>query len=169
MTQLTFGYSDSEDRIWLSVSTGQRFWLTRRMLLGFLPKIAELLQKTVPGGDIPHALPAAERVALEHAEALEDNLDGQPAMTLNKETRTTSLGSGKVPPPPQLLTSLSASAKGDHCTLILRADDPEGGMKLKRIEFHRILAALVRTARNAGWDLRGIPNWLNPPVNTPPA
>jgi hypothetical protein len=162
MTQLTFGYSDSEDRIWLSVSTGRRFWLTRRMVLGFLPKIAELLEKTVPGGDIPNALPAAERVALEYIEALEDDLDGQPAMEMNKETRTTALGSSPPPAPPLLLTSLSASAKGERCSLILQPDAKDGTVSLKRLELHRLLSALIRTATNAGWDLRGLPAWLRP-------
>jgi len=162
MTQLTFGYSDSEDRIWLSVSTGRRFWLTRRMVLGFLPKIADLLEKTVPGGDIPNALPASERIALEYIEALEDGLDGLPAMEMNKETRTAALGNGPPPAPPHLLTSLSASAKGDRCSLILQPDTKDGTVSLKRLEFHRLLSALIRTATGAGWDLRGLPAWLMP-------
>lgn len=160
MTQLTFGYSDSEDRIWLSVSTGRRFWLTRRMVLGFLPKVADLLEKTVPGGDIPNALPAAERVALEYLEALEDGLDGAPAMEMNKETRTRAIGDGPPPAPPLLLTSLSASAKGERCSLILQPDSKDGTVSLKRLEFHRLLSALMRTAGGAGWDLRGLPAWL---------
>lgn len=160
MTQLTFGYSDSEDRIWLSVSTGRRFWLTRRMVLSFLPKVAELLEKTVSGGDIPNALPVAERVALEYIEALEDDLDGTPAMEVNKETRTAAIGSGPPPAPPLLLTSLSASAKGDRCSLILHPDTKDGTVSLKRVEFHRLLSALIRTAKGAGWDLRGLPVWL---------
>ncbi len=167
MTELTFGYSDSEDRIWLTVSTGRRFWLTRRMVLGFLPKIADLLEKTVPGGDIPNALPASERIALEHAEALEDGLDGAPAMEMNKDTRLGTLGSGKPPPPPHLLTSLSASAKDDRCSLILVPNTKDGSVNLKRIEFHRLISALVRTAIGAGWDPKGLPHWMYPPPPRP--
>jgi hypothetical protein len=160
MTELTFGYSDSEDRIWLSVSTGRKYWLTRRMVLGFLPKAAALLENTVAGDDIPHALPASERVALEHAEALEEGLDGKPALEVNKETRANPPGSERAPAPPLLITSLSASAKGNTCMLILQPDDKDAALTLKRIEFHRLLNALVRTARNAHWDLRGLPDWL---------
>jgi hypothetical protein len=162
MSQITFGYSDSEDRIWLSVSTGRRFWLTRRMVLGFLPKAAELLEKTVPGGDIPNALAASERVALEYIEALEDGLDGAPAMEINKETRSSAIGSSPPPAPPLLLTSLSASAKGERCSLILQPDSKDGTVHLKRLEFHRLMSALIRTARGAGWDLRGLPGWMMP-------
>lgn len=162
MTQLTFGYSDSEDRIWLSVSSGMRFWLTRRLVSGFLPKVAELLEKTVPGGDIPNALPPDQRVALEHAEALEEDLDGKPAMEVNKETRTN--GDPIPSAPPQLLTTLSVSADGTHCTLILLPDNQSGRVTLKRIEFHRLVAALLRTAKNSRWDITGLPAWMsNPP------
>jgi len=167
MTQLTFGYSDSEDRIWLSVSTGRRFWLTRRLILGFLPKVADLLERTVPGGDIPNALPAAQRVALEHAGALEENLDGTPAMDLNRDLRSIPVGTGATPAPPRLLTSLSASAKKDRCTLIMDPDTPDGRVDTRRIEFHRLMAALIRTAANAGWDLRGLPGWMQPGDGAP--
>lgn len=160
MPEITFGYSDSEDRIWISVSACGRFWLTRRMALGFLPKAAELLEKTVAGGDIPNALPAGQRVALEFEEALLEGLDGKPAMAVNKETRTEPLGAERPPPPPSLLTSLSISAGGDTCTLVLAPDIPEASIAMKRVEFHRLLGALLRSARNAGWDLRGLPEWM---------
>lgn len=164
-TQLTFGYSDSEDRVWLSLSTGRRFWMTRRMALNFLAKAAEMLEKTVPGGDIPNALPASERIALEHGEALEADLDGKPAMEVNKETRSGSPDKGTLPSPPSLLTYLTASAKGDRCSLILIPDAKDGTVHLRRIEFHRLLSALVRTVQGAGWDPRDLPDWLYPRPN----
>lgn len=163
MTEITFGYSDSEDRIWLSVSNGMRFWLTRRLASGLLPKAAELLEKTVPGGSIPNALPAEQRVALEHAEALEEDLDGKPAMELNKETRAP--GEARPAAAPRLLTTVSVSAKGDQCTLILLPNDEHGRIALRRIEFHRLLAAIVRTTHNARWDLAGLPAWLDRPAD----
>ncbi len=169
MTQITFGYSDTEDRIWLSISTGMRFWLTRRLVAGFLPKVADLLEKTVPGGDIPNALDPGQRIALEHAEAMEDDPEGKPAMELNKETRAP--GQPAPSAPPRLLTSLSFSAKGEHCTLILLPDDPKGRITLKRLEFHRLLGALVRSAHGARWQLSGLPGWLRhePPAARPNA
>jgi hypothetical protein len=160
MPDITFGYSDSEDRIWISLGSRGRYWLTRRMALGFLPKAAELLEMTVAGGDIPNALPASQRVALEFEAALQDGLDGKPAMAVNKETRTEPLGADRPPPPPSLLTTLSVSARGEAITLVLEPDRPEASITMQRVEFHRLLGALLRSARNAGWDLRGLPEWM---------
>ncbi len=61
------------------------------------------------------------------------------------------------------ISSRGASAKGDRCSLILVPDAKDGTVHLRRIEFHRLLSALVRTVQGAGWDPRDLPDWLYPP------
>lgn len=162
MTQLTFGYSDSEDRIWLSSTDGTRYWLTRRLLAGLLGPITGALEKTVPGGDIPNALPAAQRVALEHEEALADSPEGAPALAKNKETRLAGAPPSK---PPSLVASLTVQANSQRCSLIITAGREPARIDLSRLEFHRLLAALQRTTAAAGWRLPDLPHWL---TGTPP-
>lgn len=157
MTQLTFGYSDSEDRVWLSSSDGSRYWLTRRLLAGLLGPVCELLERTVPGGEIPNALPAARRIALEHEEALADSPEGRPALALNQESR----GTGMAPlRPPALVSSITFEAQAQRCALIVTAGREPARIDLNRMDFHRLLAALHRVTATAGWGLAGLPDWL---------
>lgn len=157
MTQITFGYSDSEDRIWLVSSDGARYWLTRRLLAGLLPPVTELLEKTVPGGSIPNALPANQRIRLEHQEAMVDDPDGQPALERNKETRQ----DGAAPTaPPVLVTSMTIHADESHCGLIISAGAHTARLDLNRLDFHRLLQALYQITVTASWDIGGLPDWL---------
>ncbi len=157
MTEITFGYSDSEDRVWLSSSDGTRFWLTRRLLSGLLGPITELLEKTVPGGDIPNALAPAQRVVLEHEEALADTPEGQPVIEANKETRVAGAPAGR---PPALVTSVTVQGDSNRCALILTAGSAPSRIDLNRMDFHRLLTALYQTTVNARWGLGGLPGWL---------
>jgi hypothetical protein len=156
LTELTIGYSDSEDRLWLKSSEGAKYWLTRRLLLRFIAPTAELLEKTVPGGEVPNALPVAQRIALEHAEAMADTPEGQPAMVRNKETQSTAGTSA----PPLLASGLSITADGSRCRLTILAADKENHLNLSRLDFHRILGAMALATRKAGWNLAGLPDWL---------
>ncbi|MDD5363857.1 MAG: hypothetical protein PHR30_00845 [Gallionellaceae bacterium] len=160
MTQVTFGYSDSEDRVWLSSSAGVRFWLTRRQLSGLLRPMCEILEKSVPGDDIPNALPASQRIALEHEEALADSPEGQPALEKNKETR--SAGTAPVQPP-ILATGINFQADSRHCALIITAGHEPARIDLSRMDCHRLLAALHQTSVSAGWAVAGLPGWLSGP------
>lgn len=157
MPQITFGYSDSEDRVWLSSSDGARYWLTRRLLAGLLRPVAELLEQTVPGGEIPNALPAAERIALEHEAALAEGPEGQPAMERNKETRAAGAAPGK---PPVLVTAVTCQTDPRRCALIITAGGEPARIDMNRMDFHRLLAALHRITVTAGWGLAGLPDWL---------
>lgn len=156
MTQLTFGYSQTEDRIWFSVSEGDKFWLTRRLIIGFIAPICALLEKTVPGGDFPNALAAEQRVALEHEAALQESPDGAPALEENVETR----GSGPVRAP-RLVNTMTVQISDTQCTLILIANGEESQFRLSRLEFQRLLAALHRVMVSADWQAPGLPVWLS--------
>jgi len=156
MTQITFGYSDSEDRIWMASSDGHRYWLTRRLLQRFILPAAELLERTVPGGEVPNALPARQRIAIEHAEALADGPGGEPALVHDMETRTLNTS---PPTPPQLVNTLRLDANPNLCRLTLVAAGRENVLELSRIDYHRLLGALALTVRNADWGI-DLPDWL---------
>ncbi len=157
MTQITFGYSDSEDRVWLSANNA-RYWLTRRLLAGLLPPVCDLMQKTVPGGDIPNALPPEQRIVLEHQESMSANPDGKPALEQNKTTRP----EGAAPVlPPILATTVTFQADEQRCVLIVKTGREETKIQLGRIDFHRLLAALKQVVTSCGWGLGGLPDWLN--------
>ncbi|TCJ15028.1 hypothetical protein EZJ19_08165 [Parasulfuritortus cantonensis] len=157
MSQITFGYSDSEDRVWLASTGGTRFWLTRRLVNGLLRPTCDLLEKTVPGGDVPNALPASQRIAIEHEESLADSPEGLPAIEKNKETR----GAGNAPvKPPALVTIVTVQADASRCAWIVTAAAKPARIEVNRLEFHRLLAALYRTAEAAGWGLANLPGWL---------
>jgi hypothetical protein len=157
-TELTFGYSDSEDRLWLKSSDGAHYWLTRRLLLNFLGPAADLLERTVPGGEVPNALPASLRVGLEHAEALADTPEGQPAMQRDKETRGSATEHGAAIP--ALANTISVRVDAEGCRLSLVAAGREGHLNLNRLDFHRLLGAMHLASAQAGWNLPGLPDWL---------
>jgi hypothetical protein len=157
MTQITFGYSDSEDRVWLSTE-GARYWLTRRLLAGLLPAVCDLMQKTVPGGEIPNALPNEKRIALEHQESMQANPDGKPALEQNAVTRPEGAAPAK---PPILANSVTFQADSQRCVLIVKTSREETKIQLGRIDFHRLLAALKQVVTSARWGLTGLPDWLN--------
>jgi hypothetical protein len=157
MTELTFGYSDSEDRLWLKSSDGAKYWLTRRLLARFIGPTADLLEKTVPGGEVSNALSAAQRIALEHAEAMADTPEGKPAMARNKDTQPPGGGTSA---PPLLATTLSLTADAGRCRLTIVAGGRDGQLNLSRLDFHRFLGAMTLAAQKSGWDLPGLPDWL---------
>ncbi|MFZ5484678.1 MAG: hypothetical protein ACOZB0_10655 [Pseudomonadota bacterium] len=160
MTDITLGYSDSEDRVWLASSDGHRFWLTRRLLSRLLDALAGLLTRTVPGGDLPNALPADQRIHLEHAESLARSPEGQPALLLNKAGLASP--SGVTPTPPRLATRITCQADGPRGALIVEAAGVATRFELNRIDFHRLLAAMATVANQAHWDLPDLPAWLDP-------
>jgi len=157
MSQLTFGYSDSEDRIWLASSDGSKFWLTRRLLERFIRPCAELLERTVAGGEVPNALPNRQRIAIEHAEALMDSPEGEPAFARDVETRSTA----QAPAAPRLVNTLRLDANPATCRLTLVAAGEETTLELNRIDYHRLLGALALTVQNADWRI-DLPGWLGP-------
>jgi hypothetical protein len=157
MTELTFGYSDSEDRLWLKSGEGTNFWLTRRLLSRFIVPATDLLEKTVPGAEVPNALPPHQWIALEHAEAMADTAEGQLAMVRNKETRPPE---GGIPTPPLLVSSLSITADAARCRLSIVAGGRESQLNLSRLDFHRFLGAMTLATRKAHWGLSGLPAWL---------
>jgi hypothetical protein len=152
---LTLGYNKKQDRIWLKAGD-KLYWLTRRLVRQLIGPTAEILEKTVPGGEIPNAFPASERVRIDHGEAIGESLDGAPGIRSNVERLAEDdLMRGA------LLISLSLSLKDHQWRLELKDHSQTTTFNLNRLDMHRLLGALMHVIREAKWDLSEIPQWLD--------
>lgn len=158
MTQLTFGYSDSEDRIWLLFSdNGTQLWLTRRLTSILISHLANRMVITCPGGQMESSLKAETRVALEYEAAHERNFDAD------------GLEAVPEPPPPPVtvgqgavhhLTSVSITVHSERVKLEFMAPGFVRGLELTRAETHKLLGALARRSAASDWNLPNLPEWL---------
>ncbi len=161
MTQLTFGYSDSEDRIWLRYSDDEGLlWMTRRLANGFLRHLVELMTVSCPGAgeNAGPSLDAGKRLELEH-ETANEILDEQAA------------ASGGPPTPPVMqavaashrLTSIKLSVDANRVSIEFVAPNYQRPTQMSRAEAHALLKALAHRCQTAGWNLTTIPAWIGPP------
>lgn len=158
MTQLTFGYSDSEDRIWMRFSDDEgQLWLTRRLANACLRHLVELMTKSVPGAapESGPSLDANKRVELEHEMAQE---------ILNEQA-----AANGGPPAPPVMQAVAASHRLSSIKLTVDASKvsieyvaPNYSRKthMTRAEAHALLKALANRCQNAGWNLDSIPAWV---------
>lgn len=175
MLTTTFGYLDSEDRIWLSLGgDARRVWLTRRITAQLLAGMARQLEVSAPGAvagaDAPTRARIEHRLALdESATGAERPGDGAPAdvpIRLGEESRTASRGASYA-----LCTGLKATLRPNGtCTVSLALEGGEGrDLQLSRAGLHRWLRGLWMVARQAGWFRPvEVPPWLSESM-LPPA
>lgn len=157
--KVTFGYSDSEDRMWIRAGhDGVLWWITRRLALRLIAQWGELLERTLPADGAAQAQPEAEageagrrqRARREHSAAL-----SAPPPPDEPD----------VPPtagPSALLFSVELSVKGDDCRIVFLSGDKRQGIVLPRKDAHRLLSALASRCRGNGWLSGSLPPWLAP-------
>ena len=156
---VVFGYSDSDDRMWIRIGDGPLlWWITRRLALRMIGQWAALVERTVPaeaGAGSP-AAPLAEtertkRAALEHRGALAPQ--ASPAGSVAAE-----------PPPPAgtsaLLYGVEIAVAGDKMRFALRSADKRQAFETPRNDAHRLLSAFVSRCRRNGWLDSPLPEWL---------
>lgn len=165
MTQLTFGYSDSEDRIWLLFSdNGTQLWLTRRLTNMLLVHLADRMEKTCPGGEMQGSLRASTRVALEHEAAHEPPPDapeeGDGVAATGQQQGPKEPHAPPVPGNIHRLSSISMSLRGNLVRFDFIAPGFSRAMDLTRGETHKLLGALTRRAAASEWNLLNLPLWL---------
>jgi hypothetical protein len=156
MTQLTLGYSDSEDRLWLIFTDdGSQLWLTRRMTLVLLQHLSERMTISCPGAAPDVSLKPEIRVALEFEAAHETEHDpipqGQPQ-------------GGKPEGQPQgsvhVVSSITLKMGSSQVQLMTNAPGYQRTLCMSRAEAHRMLGALARRSQSAGWNMPNLPAWL---------
>lgn len=159
MAQLTVGYSDSEDRLWLLYSDeGAPLWLTRRLTAGILTHLIDLMVKTCPG-EIPMCSghTGAARIALEHEMAMEMVQEraagGAPLVVDNVAAKS-----------PRHLNAVTLTVDAQQVRLQCQAPNYQRDVVLNRADTHQLLAAIVKRCVAADWNLRGIPDWLMEPA-----
>jgi len=156
---VVFGYSDSDDRMWVRIGDGPLlWWITRRLALRMIGQWAALVERTVPaeaGAGSPAApLAAAERArqaALEHRGALVP--PPSPASHAAAEPQA-------PPGTSALLYGVEIAVKGEKMRFSLRSAEHRQAFETPRGDAHRLLAAFVSRCRRNGWLDSPLPEWL---------
>lgn len=149
MTQLTIGYSDSEDRLWLLLSDESfQFWLSRRFCDVLLRHLEQSLTESCPGGQLHGSLDAQTRVALEHQAAQESEM---VAPVVEQTVVATARQSA-------LLTSVVLTVDSAKVLLELVTPGYARCLHFSRAEAHQLLALIWQHCRQAEWGLTE-PGW----------
>lgn len=158
MTQMTIGYSDSEDRLWLLLSDDEtQFWLSRRFCAGLIRYLEQLLTASCPTSALSSQLDAKTRVAIEHQTAqdiLADQRSGAAGKAAAPESAPT-LGQRRS----ELITSVNLTARADKVEVELNTPGHSRLLHLTRAEAHLFLSALWQRGKGANWNLSG-PEWI---------
>jgi len=181
--KVSFGYSDSDDRMWIRAGgSGPLWWVTRRMALRLVSEWAALLERSVPAergepgveganessggpvvaeaeGDVDAAARARrERLLEEHRSAL-----GRPRP--GKEGGDGAAAEAPAPPGPgALVFSVDLAVMEGRIRLVLRSSGQRQAIVAPREDSHRLLAAFVSRCRRNGWLDARLPAWLGLPA-----
>lgn len=156
MSQFSLGYHSIEDRIWVKFGDNY-YWFTRSLLEKYLGPSAGLLEKTVPGGQIPHALPPCQRIKIDHEVAMIGN-DDQPPIALHKKSGPKIQDfAGKS----KLVHGVKTKANNLEWILTLVLENKEITLMFNRIDYHRFLQGLIIATEKAKWSIPNLPEWVN--------
>ncbi len=148
---ITFGYSDSEDRLWLRLviqdHADVQYWMTRRFLLRWISSMSECLFDTVQTGSFPAPFKPEDCVALEFIEARNNREpeapppppeeDGENGPTLNRG----------------LLNTIKINAARGGTSVIFSAmDSASYRLDLDRIASYHLLNGLIVQVDIAQWN-----------------
>ncbi|MDA0876548.1 MAG: hypothetical protein O2881_04550 [Proteobacteria bacterium] len=146
---ITFGYSDSEDRLWVRLTaedSNATFWLSRRL-------VSRLLADVYGGlvGD-----QSREATWLEHEKAV---------------TELRAQGGDSSPPAPKLegllslglIATIRFSQHEASYSMVFEGNGGSAGLRCDRTAVHRILEALWSRQRAVGWGLAA--PWVETLVN----
>jgi hypothetical protein len=152
--QLTIGYSDSEDRLWLLFADdGTQLWLTRRLTCVLLKRMAERMTVSCPSAGDDYSLKPEIRVALEYEAAHELPADPDLQDAAPEQATITHRSVHQ-------LTSISLKVAANRVQMEAIGPGFRRPLLLSRAEAHRLLGALVRRSIAADWNLPPLPDWL---------
>jgi hypothetical protein len=175
--KVSFGYSDSEDRMWIRAGRdAPLWWLTRRMALRLSSEWAALLERSLvspgeadegedggsPGAGVRTEDDRADRLLREHRAALAN--PRRPPEDGEGEERSAGRGEPAAPAGASALVyAVDLGAQGGRIRLVLRSAGREQAIVAPRDDSHRLLAAFVSRCRRNGWLEARLPAWLEPP------
>jgi len=162
--QLSFGYSEAEDRISLRVLAPEgrilNILLTRRITRRLLAGLTDILARSSPILGRVSTDDRIEVMVLEHLGAL--STLKPPSTTEGVPTPSVSQPSPMAEMESVLATRVHVQTLSDRFVLQLEATDgPRAEARLSRSEFHRLLSALDQYAERAEWNLKAETGWLS--------
>lgn len=136
---MTFGYSDSEDRLWVRLmaeDSNATFWLSRRLVSLFLPDV----YKGLVGDQSPEA------ACLEHEKAVVElgAQRGDSSPSSPKLEGLISLG---------LIPTIRFSQNEVSYSMVFDGNGAVAGFRCDRKAVHRVLEGLWSRQRALGWGL----------------
>ncbi len=148
LTSVAFVHGMQEDRILAAINAGRpdawSCWLTRRVTLLLLERIAEVLANT---SSLTQRTPApfrSEAIAFEHAAALAktaERMSQTPPEVLNASAATA-----------ELIKSVALSQQGDHFRVEFSGlNGGKAAGVLARVGLQRVFQMLQDETRKAGW------------------
>lgn len=189
--KIRFGYSDSDDRMWIRAGgDGPLWWVTRRLALRLVREWAGLMERSLPPVHESSAAGAGDDGAGEggasglgrggasavasgtQAESLAERVlrEHRAALTAPRPSPpdgdAAGQGGHEPPPPPgasALLFAVDLGVRAGRIRLVLRSAGHQQAIAVPRDDGHRLLAALVSRCRRNGWLEARLPAWLEPP------
>lgn len=160
MTQMTIGYSDTEDRLWFLLSDDeQQFWLSRRFSANLLKHMEQALTDSCPGAGLHVSMDARTRVALEHQAAVEQEPDSAVATQNALASAAASSAIQQGQRHAVLLSSILLTADAHHLQFEMITAHHSRTLRLSRAEAHQLLAAIWQFCQMAKWGLQ-VPSCL---------
>ena len=152
---ITFGYSDSEDRIWLRLLLTEggeaRLWLTRRLCIGICNGVAGMIEKYTPASEQESVETYLKKEFYEASRSTFDPTPPPPSKETSNETLSPSMG----------LCRTAYIDAGDVWRLrLVGPQQIEYVLPLDRTLTQKVLVALFKQAHIAGWSIPSTHNWL---------
>ncbi len=157
MTTTTFGYSSSQDRIWMRVhESDHTIWFTRRMVRSMVGPMLKVFEDSTPGhqgGAAPRA-----RASIEHQLSLHEAAPGQRPAQIRAGREQPS---AQNDPQESLCTQITTQATAQTVNLNFETEAGPLVLKLSRKGMHLWYRGLAMVLKQASWDLPDpLPEWL---------
>jgi hypothetical protein len=157
VTTTTFGFSATQDRIWMRVhEQNAMVWLTRRMVANIVGPVLKAFEAATPGEQ--GGATVATRGAIEHELSLHEVAPGQ---------RPAQIRAGHVLPGEQsgaqerLCTRITTQTNSRSVVMTFDTETGPLVLRLSRKGTHLWFQGLVMVLRQARWDLpEHLPEWL---------
>jgi len=156
ISNITFGYSDSEDRMWLRLLLTEggeaKMWLTRRLCQGLCNGIANVIeQHTVVDNEKLTGDTLAQHLKTEFYETTRSTWDPAPPPG-KKEDITIPMG---------LCHTIYIDSTGSTwCIRLVGPNHVEYALMTDRRLIQKTLLAIYKQAQQAGWNIATTHDWL---------
>jgi hypothetical protein len=157
---ITFGYADSEDRLWarllLTDQAEAKLWLTRKLCLGICQGICDMLEKyTYINGQKLEGAPLEKQLRTEYFEASRSTWDPTPPPPQPNNSTPSATN-----PIISLCHTAHIDAGSTWQLRFLSPHYPELRLPLDRYLTLKIFLAITQQAHKAGWNIQPTKNWL---------